>query len=282
MGKYAAQHGATAAAARKFSKQLGYPVRVSTVHSIKKAYVNELKIKRAMESRPVEINHLCPKKCGRSCPLGDALAINVKLQKYLTQIHEEGGSVSSRIVRAAARGILLAYDKAKLVEFGGHVSLSKQWAHSLLHRMNFVQRKRTTSKGKFTVENFAQVKEQFLRDVVTIVEMEDIPGELILNWDQTGIKMIPMNSWTMEQEGMQRVEMVGLSDKRQITAVFCGSILGDFLPIRLIYKGKTLQCHPNFEFPSEWHITHSPKHWSTEETMLQYIDHIIIPYVERC
>ena len=102
--------------------------------------------------------------------------------------------------------------------------------------MNFVQRKGTTSKSKFTVENFAQVKEQFLRDVVTIVKMEDISGELILNWDQTGIKMIPMNSFTMEQEGVQRVEMIGLSNKRQIKAVFCGSILGDFLTIQLIYK----------------------------------------------
>ena len=97
--------------------------------------------------------------------------------------------------------------------------------------------------------------------------MEDIPGELILNWDQTGIKMTPMNSWIMEQERVQRVEMIGLSDKRQIIAVFCGSILDDFLPIQLIYKRKTPRCRPHFEFTSEWHITPSPKHWSTEETM---------------
>ena len=101
---------------------------------------------------------------------------------------------------------MLAYDKAKLAEFGGHMSLSKEWAHSVLRRINFVQRKGTTSKSKFTVENFEQVKEQFLRDVVTIVEIEEIPGELILNWDQTGIKMIPLNSWTMEEEGTQRIE----------------------------------------------------------------------------
>ena len=75
-------------------------------------------------------------------------ALDVKFQKYLKQIQEEGGSVLSRIVRAAVRGILLAYDKAKLAEFGGHISLSKKWAHSLLHKMNFVQRKGTTSKSK--------------------------------------------------------------------------------------------------------------------------------------
>ena len=38
--------------------------------------------------------------------------------------------------------------------------------------------------------------------------------------------------------------MTGMSDKWQITAVFCGSPLGDFLPIQIIYKGKTTQCHP--------------------------------------
>jgi hypothetical protein len=109
--------------------------------------------------------------------------------------------------------------------------------------------------------------------------MEEIPADLILNWDQTGIKFVPCSSWTMEQRGARRVEMIGANDKRQITAVFCGSLLGDFLPLQLIYKGKTPRCHPHFVFPSGWHITHSPKHWSTEETMLQYVDHIIVPYV---
>ena len=32
---------------------------------------------------------------------------------------------------------------------------------------------------------------------------------------------------------------------------------------------------------SNWDVTHSKKHWSTEETMIQYIQNIIIPYVER-
>ena len=36
---------------------------------------------------------------------------------------------------------------------------------------------------------------------------------------------------------------------------------------------------PHFEFPPGWHVTHSPNHWSTETTMLQYIEHIIEPYV---
>ena len=111
--------------------------------------------------------------------------------------------------------------------------------------------------------------------------MEEIPPDLILNWDQTGIKIVPCSTWTMERQGAKRVQMVGVNDKRQITAIFCGTLLGDFLPVQLIYKGKTPRCHPHFEFPSGWHITHSPKHWSTEQTMLQYVEHIILPYVEK-
>ena len=48
----------------------------------------------------------------------------------------------------------------------------------------------------------------------------------------------------------------------------------------MIYKEKTNYCHPKFEFPLDWHITHAPKHWSTEQTLLQDIEEIIIPYVE--
>ena len=93
--------------------------------------------------------------------------------------------------------------------------------------------------------------------MVATVEMEEIPPELILNWDQTGIKIVPSNTWTMDQQGAKRVEVCGANDKRLITAVFCGSLVGDFLPIQVIYQGKTTQCHPRYEFPPEWDITHS-------------------------
>ena len=182
---------------------------------------------------------------------------------------------------AAARGILLTCDKGRLEEFGGHVRLNRHWAHSLLNRMCFVQRRATTAKSRHLIANFPEVKRQFLDDVATTVMMEEIPPELVMNWDQTGIKMVPSSSWTMEQRGSQRVHLTGIDDKRQITAVFCGTLLGDFLPLQVIYKGKTPRCHPSFIFPKDWHISHSPKHWSTEETMVQYVENIIVPYVEN-
>lgn len=132
-----------------------------------------------------------------------------------------------------------------------------------------------------TVENFEAVKEQFLLDVKAVVEMEDIPPKLVFNWDQTGISIVPGSSWTMEVKGSKRVEIVGMDDKRQITAVFCGTLMGEFLPLQLIYQGKTSACLPRYKFPDDWHITCTPNHWSNEEKMKEYIEKIIIPYVDR-
>ena len=85
----------------------------------------------------------------------------------------------------------------------------------------------------------------------------------------------------MERRGKHRVEMVRVNDKCQISAVFCGNALGEFLPLQLIYKGKSSRYHPRYKFPSDWNITDSSKHWSTEDTILQYIDNIILPYVAK-
>ena len=117
--------------------------------------------------------------------------------------------------------------------------------------------------------------------MVATVELEEIPAQLILNWDQTGIKILPSSTWTMEKERSRRIEVVGVDDKHLITAVFCGTLVGDFLPVQVIYKGKTDRCHPHYHFPLGWDITHSSNHWSTETTMIQYVQNIVIPYVRN-
>ena len=112
-----------------------------------------------------------------------------------------------------------------------------------------------------------------------IVKLEEIPIDLIFNWDQTGLNLVPVSSWTMEAKGSKRVAIQGLTDKRQITGVFCGTLLGEFLPIQLIYASKTPRCIPPYSFPTDWQISHTPNHWSNEATMLTYIEEVIEPYV---
>ncbi len=54
--------------------------------------------------------------------------------------------------------------------------------------------------------------------------------------------------------------------------------MGDFLPIQLIYAGKTARCLPAY---GDWNITIIQNHWSNEATMVIYIDEIIAPYVRK-
>ena len=275
IGHYAHLNG-VAAASRFFTRKMGHPVATTTVLSIKKAYLKEKNAAAGQESG-AEVRQLPHKARGRPLLLGP---LDSKVQLLLKKIRDNGGTVNTRIAIAAAKGILLYYNPPLLLENGGYLSLTRNWALSLLERMDFVKRKSTTAKSRGNIQDFLQKKEEFLKEVAVTVEMEGIPAELILNWDQTGVRIVPSSNWTMEKKGSQRVELTGVNDKRQVTAVLCGNMFGDFLPLQIIYKGKTSRCHPHYEFPDDWNITHSPNHWSTEETMLEYLENIICPYVE--
>ena len=71
-----------------------------------------------------------------------------------------------------------------------------------------------------------------------VVKLRNIPENLIINLDQTGIKLVPSGDWTMAPEGSRRVEVVGLVDKRQITATFAATLDGTFLPMQSLYQGR--------------------------------------------
>ncbi len=214
------------------------------------------------------------------CPpvLGD---LDEKVCQYVRGLRKAGGIVNTPIVRAAARGIVMYHDKSRLAEFGGSLTLSKSWASSLLDRLGYTQRKGTRTARK-TPPDFDNTREQFLKHVHDIVERYSIPPQLIINWDQTGLKIIPVDSWTMAETGTKQVDIIGLSDKREITALLAITAHGHLLPPQLLYQGKTDLCHPKFVFPDEWDIFHSENHWSNVDTMIRYVEKIIVPYVENC
>ena len=107
-----------------------------------------------------------------------------------------------------------------------------------MQRMGFVKRRGTTSKSKILVKQFDELKVQFLDDMVTTVAVEEIPPELILNWDQTGLNIVPSSSWTMDQRGAKRVELTGLNDKWQITHCSVALSLEHSFPSNWSTKGR--------------------------------------------
>ena len=126
--------------------------------------------------------------------------------------------------------------------------LSKSWVKSILFGMGYVKRKGTTT-SKINPCNLENLREAFLEQIWSTLKFEDIPLDLIFNWDQTGMNYLPVSNWTMEKEGAKHIEIKGLDDKRLIMAVFGGTRTGEFLPIQLVYQGSTTRCHPDFKFP---------------------------------
>ena len=112
-----------------------------------------------------------------------------------------------------------------------------------------------------SMENFAELKSDYLLKVKNVIAMDEIPAELIrINFDQTALNIVPTSDWTMEAEGSKRVEIIAKDDKGQITAVLAGTLDGDFLPCQIIYQDTTTRCSPKYNFPNNWHITYSVNH----------------------
>ena len=206
--------------------------------------------------------------------------LDKQVQAYLLELGKVGGVVNREIAIASARGIVRKKDSRVLAENGGHVLLTKDWAYYLLLRMGYVKRK-ANSKVKITVENFEEMKYNFLCEIKDIVMMEEIPSSMILNWDHTGLKYVPVSSWTMATQGSKKVSIAGIDDKRQITGVFTITLDGQFLPPQLVYQGTTSVCLPRVKFPNNWHVTRSPNHWVNESTTKDFIQKIINPYLQN-
>jgi hypothetical protein len=140
--------------------------------------------------------------------------------------------------------------------------------------MGYVKR-RVNTKSKVKVEEFEALKTQFLFDIEVITQMDDVLSDFIMNWDH--MASTTFRNWTMAEEGSQRVEIIGLGDKRQITAILTCTLSGTFFPPQVIYSGRTSRCLPGVSFPKTWHITFTANHWANEKTT---IDYIILPYIK--
>ena len=163
--------------------------------------------------------------------------IDAQVLKYVQALRHGGAIVNRRITLAAAVGIVRKVQPSLLSEHGGPFSLSDSWAESL-RRGNYVKRKGTKSAKKLP-KDFDTIRSGFLERFSKVVAGDQVPAELIVNIDQTGLKMVPVSEWTLEKEGAAQVPVAAIEDKRQITCVMAVSLDGTLLPPQLIYEGTT-------------------------------------------
>ena len=141
---------------------------------------------------------LSGKKRGRPPLIGTLL--DKELQGRIVSMRSLQAVINCNVVLGTARDLLLKNNRSLLSDFGGPITLEKEWARSVLQRMGF-SKQRATSTSKVTPTHLEELKRNYLIDVYSIVKMEEIPDSLIINWDQTAIKIVPTASWTMEKKG---------------------------------------------------------------------------------
>ncbi len=181
---------------KTFSIKFKMDINESSVRLFKGEYLKERRRKREDET----VDHLPARNRGRKVVLGQKM--DTMVQDYIRRLREKGCVINTAIVIAATKGILLSQDKTRLQEFGGPATLSPTWAKSLLTRMNFINK---TTKAKVNIKEFEAAKTRFLQEIIEVVKVEEIPVELIFNWDQTGLNLVPVSSWTMDLKGSKRV-----------------------------------------------------------------------------
>ena len=250
-------------------------MKEATVRGWVKRFKSELS-SLGTASSSTDITELNEKKRGRPLLVGEDVDYYVK--QFLCEVQDCGGVVNTTITLATAKGIILAKDSNLLIENGRHIDLTKEWAQRLMSRMGLVKSKASTGV-KVDPEVFKDLQTQFLSDIRTVVKMMDIPLALIINWDQTAIKYVPVSNWTQEVKGSKCIEIACIDDKTQITAMLAATAGGKFLPAQVIYGGKTPAYIPKVDFPSSWHITYTANHWANEDTVLGYIHSVLVPYI---
>lgn len=55
----------------------------------------------------------------------------------------------------------------------------------------------------------------FLTEVTSKILTKSTSEDLVINWDQTGLNILPVGQYTMEREGTARVQIAGMTNKRK-------------------------------------------------------------------
>ncbi|KIO20705.1 hypothetical protein M407DRAFT_81310 [Tulasnella calospora MUT 4182] len=119
------------------------------------------------------------------------------------------------------------------------------------------------------------------------IQLHNIPASLVINADQTGVSLLPMGNKTYAPRGSKQVPILGKEEKRQFTAMVASSASGLMLPIQCIWSGKTALslpwknvCAESESRGNRW-VPGGDSHWSSLETMKQWVLDVLIPYIER-
>ena len=272
IGKYATENGNERARKRFLTK---FPhLTESTVRSFKKRYLEKMETEKK-KANPQPVTSLPNNVRGRPPIL---LELDGKLIKYLKTVRAKGGVVNIHVVRATAQALIVS--NPALTQCLSRFEMPRSWVQSIYRRMGYNRRAGTTSRPPVPEGIYNECRREFLGDIYEKMTLYSIPPELVLNADQTPSSYVSVGKMTMAAKGVKSVPVQGLTDKRNITLTFVVTFKGDFLPMQVIYGGKTKASLPRgFVFPKGFSLSQNPKHWSNEKETLKLIQEVVNPYV---
>ena len=90
-----------------------------------------------------------------------------------------------------------------------------------------------------------------------------------------------VSSLRMGKGGETNAPISSINDKPSITATFSITLDNKFLPLQLIYKGKTNNSILKVSFPEEFSLSGNEKKYSNEKESLKLLDEFILSYIQQ-
>ena len=218
------------------SKEFGHNMRRSMVQSMGNACWKHLASAR-LPVEPQDVVELLRKQHGHPPLSWTGLGCQVMFIQFMKVV------VNQKTAMACTLDIVKEHQPSLLKEHGGSLDLisldgnGHSWTISLLERAGMVKHKATKAAKKLP-RDCCEKKEHFLQ-INSTVKTYNIPAELVINVDETLLRIVPVDRWTLEREGPKRVPILGLEDKRELTGNLGCTLSSRMLPPQLIYKGKT-------------------------------------------
>ena len=180
--KYAAENS-NANTLRKFKTE--FPIlSESTARTFKKRYYEEVRKWKEKLEESISISKYA-RKTGRPYLLGE---LDKMVQKHMRSLSKKGSVINTTVANATAKAVISKYPYV-----AGDIDVdSSRWIKSLFVRMNFVKRRKTSSKVDIPDKARKEIEFLFLHEIVNKVEKHNIPLELILNIDQIPLKYVPV------------------------------------------------------------------------------------------
>ena len=117
--------------------------------------------------------------------------LDEEVQKYLRSVADREGIISRAVAVCVAKSLIKRNPTVL-----GSLEINETWAQSLLRRMDFVRRQKTTDKVR--IPDGAEKRSSINSTIkLQVLSRNNIPDELVINFGQTPCKMVPVGRLTM-------------------------------------------------------------------------------------